>query len=267
MDSILDPLVQEKVERTRSQANKSLAAKELVYYLYVWNASETLTGIFTNQHGIKPRIFLWSHATIDNHLVSILFLLHPGQIKLTLFLNFLLQLMPPSLFTITQLQLLPLDKFTSAENKPLTIVPCSCQLSRIGASYLATIPLPKEQFRNTRKGASSIADYCHNLKNLVDALADVDSTIKETELVIQILRGPPSSYQSIIDVVTNTNPFPTFLQSKNMLLVHEGREDNPDDVVDPIPSPTLYSSVNNSRKSKTKWNRNRNNHRATSRGR
>ena len=47
----------------------------------------------------------------------------------------------------------------------------------------------QEQFRNTKKGASSILEYCHNLKHLADALHDVDNTISEVELVMQILRG------------------------------------------------------------------------------
>lgn len=51
-----------------------------------------------------------------------------------------------------------------------------------------------------------------------------------------------------------------------MLLVHEGREDNPNHVVKPLTNTTLYSSVNNSGKSKTKWNKNRNNNKGTSRG-
>ncbi|KAJ9564021.1 hypothetical protein OSB04_009181 [Centaurea solstitialis] len=54
----------------------------------------------------------------------------------------------------------------------------------------------QEQFRNTKKGTSSITDFCHNLKNLADALADCDSKIDEIELVMQILRtqGHPQAY-------------------------------------------------------------------------
>nr|KAJ0189682.1 hypothetical protein LSAT_V11C800413910 [Lactuca sativa] len=49
----------------------------------------------------------------------------------------------------------------------------------------------QEQFRNTKKGASSIHEYCHTLKHLADTLHDVDSDISELELVMQILRGLP----------------------------------------------------------------------------
>lgn len=54
------------------------------------------------------------------------------------------------------------------------------------------------------KGASSITKKFHSLKNLVHALEDCGSKIDEFELVM-----------------TNTKPFPSFLEVKNMLLIHE----------------------------------------------
>lgn len=125
----------------------------------------------------------------------------------------------------------------------------------------------QEQFYNVKKGASSITEYCHNLKHLADALADVDSDITELELVMQILRGLPPSYHSIVDVITNTKPFPSFLETKNMLLVHETREDNHDQMLDPIYTAMAFYSVSQQpEKSKIKWNKNRNNSRDTYKG-
>lgn len=49
----------------------------------------------------------------------------------------------------------------------------------------------QEQFCNTKKSSWAFTDYCHNLKHLADALADVDSEITELELVMQILCGLP----------------------------------------------------------------------------
>lgn len=46
----------------------------------------------------------------------------------------------------------------------------------------------QDQFRNTKKCASFITEICHALTNIVDVLVDVDSTINEFELVMQILR-------------------------------------------------------------------------------
>ncbi|KAJ9563084.1 hypothetical protein OSB04_008244 [Centaurea solstitialis] len=125
----------------------------------------------------------------------------------------------------------------------------------------------QEQFRNTKKGALSITDFCHQLKNLADALADCDSKIDEIELVMQTLRQLPPSYHSIVDVITNTKPFPSFLEAKNMLLLHESREESLEPHTDPplTSSAALYSSAQNG-KPKNKTNKGRNNGRVASKG-
>ncbi|KAJ9565039.1 hypothetical protein OSB04_001005 [Centaurea solstitialis] len=128
----------------------------------------------------------------------------------------------------------------------------------------------QEQFRNTKKGTLSITDFCHNLKNLADALADCDSKIDEVELVMQILRQLPPSYHSIVDVITNTKPFPSFLEGKNMLLLHESREESVEPHIDtPLTSSAaLYSSAQSAPngKSKNKFNKGRNNGCVASKG-
>ncbi|KAJ9560232.1 hypothetical protein OSB04_005392 [Centaurea solstitialis] len=128
----------------------------------------------------------------------------------------------------------------------------------------------QEQFRNTKKGTLSITDICHNLKNLADALADCDSKITDVKLVMQILRQLPPSYHSIVDVITNTKPFPSFLEAKNMLLLHESREESVEPHTDtPLTSSAaLYSSSQSTLngKSKNKFNNGRNNGRSASRG-
>lgn len=85
---------------------------------------------------------------------------------------------------------------------------------------------------------------------------------------MQILRGLPPSYQSIVDVTTNTKPFPSFLEAKNMLLLHENREETNDSTPDPANTTTtaLYSVSHQPGKSKNKWNKNRGNNRTTSKG-
>ncbi|CAI9261544.1 unnamed protein product [Lactuca saligna] len=42
----------------------------------------------------------------------------------------------------------------------------------------------QDQFRNTKKGSSSITEFGHTLKNLADDLKDVDFTITDIELVM-----------------------------------------------------------------------------------
>ena len=119
----------------------------------------------------------------------------------------------------------------------------------------------QEQFQNTKKGSSSIIEFCHTFKNLVEALADCDSKIDEIELVMQILRQLPPSYRSIVDVITDTKPFPSFLDAKNMLLLHESRKEATDPTGDSTltSSAALYSSATTSGKSKNKFNRGKNN--------
>ncbi|KAJ9543614.1 hypothetical protein OSB04_023321 [Centaurea solstitialis] len=102
------------------------------------------------------------------------------------------------------------------------------------------------------------------LKEQFHALAACDSKIDEAELVMQILRQLPPSYHSIVDVITNTKPFPSFLEAKNMLLLHESRNES----IKPYPDTpltsfaALYSSTqsapfwklkNNSNKGRNKW--------------
>ncbi|VFQ62470.1 unnamed protein product [Cuscuta campestris] len=49
----------------------------------------------------------------------------------------------------------------------------------------------EHQFRTTTKGSLSIAAYCQTLRNLADWLDDVDATVSEQQLVLQVLRGLP----------------------------------------------------------------------------
>lgn len=71
-----------------------------------------------------------------------------------------------------------------------------------------------------------ITDFCHNLKNLFAALEDINSPISETEFIMKIHRQLSPSYHNIVDIVTNTKPFSTFYEAKNMFLVHVLREIN-----------------------------------------
>ena len=85
---------------------------------------------------------------------------------------------------------------------------------------------------------------------------------------MQILCQLPPSYHSIVDVITNTKPFPSFLEAKDMLLIHESREESIDYTGDATltSSVALYSSASHTGKSKNKINRGKNNGRFASRG-
>lgn len=61
---------------------------------------------------------------------------------------------------------------------------------------------------------------------------------------MQILRQLPLSYHNIVDVITKTEPFPSFLEEKNMLLIYVTCEEYTDPLVDaPSPPPQLSTQV------------------------
>nr|GEW34525.1 putative ribonuclease H-like domain-containing protein [Tanacetum cinerariifolium] len=129
---------------------------------------------------------------------------------------------------------------------------------------------PKETFTATKKCSMTITDYGQTLKNIADALSDVDSPISETELVMQILRHLPPSYNSIKDIITNANPFPSFIDAHNMFLLHESRDEQAKPSSDPVlnSSTALYTSTttrSNNEKGKNKSNKNGGNNRGAPR--
>ena len=98
---------------------------------------------------------------------------------------------------------------------------------------------------------------CHSLKNLVEDLADCDSKIDEIKLVMEILGHLPPFYHNIVDVITNTKTFPSFLESKSMFLIHESRKESINLTGDASLTSfvALYSSTSTSGKLKNKFNR------------
>lgn len=112
----------------------------------------------------------------------------------------------------------------------------------------------------------TITNFCHTLKNLADALHDVDCEITEVELVMQIIRQLPPSYQSIVNVITHKTPFPSFLEAKNMLLLHETRESASDTTDEPQPSPTQSALYTQPVRAQKRSNKNKNNGRGANKG-
>lgn len=56
---------------------------------------------------------------------------------------------------------------------------------------------------------------------------------------MQILRQLPPSYHSIVDMITNTKPLPSFVEAKNILILHEARKQS----IDPTSDASLTSST------------------------
>ncbi|GKD83517.1 hypothetical protein Tco_1350356 [Tanacetum coccineum] len=134
--------------------------------------------------------------------------------------------------------------------------------------YLLTNIYQSFSFKLSVDGTISITEYCHTSKNLVDTLDDVGTPVSEQELVLQILRNLPASCHSIVNVITNTKPFPSFLDVGNTLLLHESREDNSKDTTDVVASPStaLFTTTDNIGKCTNRTNKNIGNGHGDSKG-
>ncbi|KAM0059889.1 hypothetical protein Hdeb2414_s0005g00186311 [Helianthus debilis subsp. tardiflorus] len=65
----------------------------------------------------------------------------------------------------------------------------------------------EHEFTNTSlKSTPSLEAYCQRLKDLADQLADVDSPVSESRLVLQLVRGLPAEYDNIGTYINQTLP-------------------------------------------------------------
>lgn len=74
------------------------------------------------------------------------------------------------------------------------------------------------------QGDLTIIVYCHRLKALSDALADVDQPVSDETLVLQMILCLNSKFATIGTILPMQQPFPTFIQVRSMLLLEETAE-------------------------------------------
>ncbi|VFQ73404.1 unnamed protein product [Cuscuta campestris] len=79
----------------------------------------------------------------------------------------------------------------------------------------------EHQFRTTSKGSLSMVVYCQTLRNLADSLDDVDATVSEQQLLLQVLRGLPDDLRAQTSFLQYQTPPLTFLQTRSALLLIE----------------------------------------------
>nr|XP_020194119.2 uncharacterized protein LOC109779927 [Aegilops tauschii subsp. strangulata] len=79
------------------------------------------------------------------------------------------------------------------------------------------------QFRALVQGDLTITAYCHRLKALSDALADVGQPVTDQTLVLTCLWGLNPRFSDITTLVTMQVPAPTFLQTRSILLLRENQ--------------------------------------------
>ncbi|XP_062213788.1 uncharacterized protein LOC133914786 [Phragmites australis] len=81
-------------------------------------------------------------------------------------------------------------------------------------------------FRSLVQGDLSVTAYCHRLKELSDALADVDQPVTNETLVLQMIRGLNPKFSTIGTILPTQQPFPTFIQARSLLLLEETAQAN-----------------------------------------
>jgi hypothetical protein len=79
-------------------------------------------------------------------------------------------------------------------------------------------------------GNSNIAFYCQRMETTVDALRDVGHLVKDSELILNLLRGLNPRFSNTANIIANNTPLPTFAAAHDMLTLKELRLTNDDKV-------------------------------------
>ncbi|CAI9102102.1 OLC1v1000311C1 [Oldenlandia corymbosa var. corymbosa] len=79
----------------------------------------------------------------------------------------------------------------------------------------------KFEFHSLKKWELTINEYVTKFKMLADSLTSVGSPIFNDDLVLQILAGLPSTYQSVSTTISHRVPLPNFVEARSMLFLHE----------------------------------------------
>ncbi|KAL9230753.1 hypothetical protein vseg_006065 [Gypsophila vaccaria] len=74
---------------------------------------------------------------------------------------------------------------------------------------------------------SSLDGYCQRLRELVAQLSDVDAPVFDQRLILQLVRGLPSSYDTVTSYINQI--LPNFETARNMLELEQQRQLHRDD--------------------------------------
>ncbi|KAJ4758161.1 polyprotein [Rhynchospora pubera] len=127
----------------------------------------------------------------------------------------------------------------------------------------------KKQLQNATKGSTSCSDFIHKIRSISDELAFVGAPIPDQDLVLTVLGGLGSEYNSFV-VAINTRLEPvTFLEVQSLLLSHECLLQAQHSSVSSLPSstnPTAFYAHNPQQNFRPPSNNNRNPRNFKSRG-
>jgi hypothetical protein len=74
------------------------------------------------------------------------------------------------------------------------------------------------QFSNTNlEDFPSTKAYCTSLKTLSDQLANVDSPVTNTRLVLKMISGLTDAYSGFVTYIQQHDPLPTFANARSRL--------------------------------------------------
>jgi len=80
----------------------------------------------------------------------------------------------------------------------------------------------ENQFSNTNlEEFSSTKAYCTRLKTLADQLANVDSLVSNTRLVLKMISGLTDAYAGFVTYIQQHDPLPTFATAQSRLEIEE----------------------------------------------
>jgi hypothetical protein len=80
----------------------------------------------------------------------------------------------------------------------------------------------ENQFSNTKlESFPSTKAYCNRLKLLSNQLANVDSPVSNTRLVLKMISGLTDTYVGFVTYIQQQDPLPTFAAAKSRLELEE----------------------------------------------
>ncbi|KAH0728061.1 hypothetical protein KY284_003926 [Solanum tuberosum] len=80
----------------------------------------------------------------------------------------------------------------------------------------------KIQFQSTRKGdLETIESYVKKLKSIANSLAEIDSPISDSDMVLQLLAGLPNQYLPLKNTISSMCHLPNFEETSSMLYMQE----------------------------------------------
>jgi hypothetical protein len=102
----------------------------------------------------------------------------------------------------------------------------SLETQFLGNAQTRALQLDAE-LRTLEQGDLSVSDYCRKMKSTADGLRNLGYTVPENILVLNVLRGLPSSYEAVQTLLTHQQPPPTFLQARDALTLGELTQGHP----------------------------------------